>query len=102
MPCSTHSVESKGWLSHVVAIVGITPPMEIDMFGELMAEGKTLMGVIEGAAQPKVFIPQMIEYYRQGRFPVDKIMSFYSFKDINQAYEDSNNGKCIKAVVRMG
>lgn len=85
----------------VEAVVGITPSMEIDMFGELMAEGKTLRGVIEGAAVPKVFIPQLIEYYRQGRFPVDKIMKFYSFDEINEAYEDSNNGKCIKAVVRM-
>lgn len=71
------------------------------MFGELMAEGKTFKGVIEGAAVPKVFIPQMIEYYRQGRFPVDKIMKFYDFEVINQAYEDSASGKCIKAVVRM-
>ena len=85
----------------VEAVVGITPPMEIDMFGELMAEGKTLTGVIEGAAVPKVFIPQMIEYYRQGRFPVDRIMQFYDFEDINRAYEDSLSGKCIKAVVRM-
>ena len=86
----------------VEAIVGITPPMEIDMFGELMAEGKTIMGVIEGDANPKVFIPRMIEYYRQGRFPVDKLMKFYDFKDINQAFSDSHSGKAIKAVLRIG
>jgi aryl-alcohol dehydrogenase len=85
----------------VEAIVGITPKMEIDMFGELMAEGKTIMGVIEGNSVPKLFIPQMVEYYRQGRFPVDRIMTFYDFDDIEQAYEDSTSGKCIKAVVRM-
>lgn len=85
----------------VLAIVGITPTMEIDMFGELMAEGKTIMGVIEGDAVPKVFIPQMLEYYHQGRFPVDKIMKFYSFSEINQAFADSHNGVAMKAVVRM-
>lgn len=85
----------------VEAIVGITPPMEIDMFGELMAEGKTIMGVIEGDANPKVFIPRMVEYYRQGRFPVDKLMKFYDFKDINQAFADSHSGKAIKAVLRV-
>lgn len=85
----------------VEAIVGITPPMEIDMFGELMAEGKCMMGVIEGDAVPKIFIPQMLEYYHQGRFPIDKIMKFYSFKDINQAFEDSHNGTALKAVLRM-
>lgn len=85
----------------VEAVVGITAPMEIDMFGELMAEGKTIMGVIEGAANPKLFIPKMLEYYKQGRFPVDKLMKFYDFKDINQAFEDSHNGTAIKAVLRM-
>ncbi len=85
----------------VEAVVGITPPMEIDMFGELMAEGKTITGVIEGNAIPKIFIPQLIEYYRQGRFPIDKIMKFYSFDEINQAFEDSHNGVAIKAVLRM-
>ena len=85
----------------VEAIVGITPPMEIDMFGELMAEGKTIMGVIEGDANPKVFIPKLIEYYRQGRFPVDRLMKFYDFKDINQAFADSHSGKAIKAVLRI-
>jgi len=85
----------------VEAIVGITPPMEIDMFGELMAEGKTIMGVIEGDANPKIFIPQMIEYYRQGRFPVDKLMKFYDFEDINTAFEDSHKGVAIKAVLRI-
>lgn len=84
----------------VEAIVGITPPMEIDMFGELMAEGKTITGVIEGDAIPKVFIPQMLEYYRQGRFPVDKLMSFYPFEEINQALADFHNGKALKAVLR--
>lgn len=88
-------------LRGVEAIVGITPPMEIDMFGELMAEGKSMMGVIEGDAVPKIFIPQMLEYYHQGRFPIDKIMKFYSFEDINQAFEDSHNGVALKAVLRM-
>lgn len=85
----------------VEAVVGITPPMEIDMFGELMAEGKTIMGVIEGDAIPKIFIPQLLEYYRQGRFPVDRLIKFYDFKDINQAFADSHNGTAIKAVLRM-
>lgn len=84
-----------------LAIVGVSPKMEIDMFGELMADGKCIKGVIEGDAIPKLFIPQMIEYYRQGRFPIDKIMKFYTFDQINEALEDSHNGKTIKSVVRM-
>ena len=84
-----------------VAIVGITPEMTVDMFGEIMAEGKTVTGVIEGDTVPQLFIPELVEYYRQGRFPFDKLVKYYDFEDINQAFEDSRTGKTIKPVVKM-
>ena len=67
--------------------------------GDLFLGGKSLYGVTEGHSNPKVFIPQMIAYYRQGRFPFDKLMKFYSFDQINEALADSNAGRAIKAVV---
>lgn len=75
--------------------------MTVDMFGEIMAEGKTVTGVIEGDTVPQLFIPELVEYYRQGRFPFDKLVKYYDFEDINQAFEDSRTGKTIKPVVKM-
>lgn len=83
------------------AIVGITPEMKIDVHNDLMAEGKTMVGVIEGDSVPRVFIPQLIEYYKAGKFPFDKLIRFYNFKDIEQAFEDSKSGKTIKPILRM-
>lgn len=83
------------------AIVGITPEMKIDVHNDLMAEGKSMIGVIEGDSVPRVFIPQLIEYYKAGQFPFDKLIKFYDFKDIEQAFEDSKSGKTIKPVLRM-
>lgn len=82
------------------AIVGVTPEMTIDVHNEIMAEGKTMMGVIEGDAVPRLFIPKLIEYYKAGRFPFDKLVRFYDFKDINQAFEDSKQGITVKAVLK--
>ena len=48
---------------------------------------------------PDLFIPRMIELYRQGRFPFDKLVKTYRFDQINQAVEDSERGRTIKAVV---
>ena len=50
-----------------VAIVGITPEMSIDVHNDLMAEGKSMIGVIEGDSIPRVFIPQLIAYYKAGQ-----------------------------------
>lgn len=60
---------------------------------------KSIIGVTEGNSNPKVFIPQLIAYYLQGRFPVDRIMKFYDFNDIQTAFEDSIKGKAIKVVL---
>lgn len=60
---------------------------------------KSIIGVTEGNSNPKVFIPQLISYYLQGRFPVDRIMKFYDFNDLDTAFEDSMKGKAIKVVL---
>jgi aryl-alcohol dehydrogenase len=70
--------------------------------GGLMSPGKTVRGIIQGDSVPELFIPQLIELYRQGRFPFDRLIKFYSFDEINQAAADSETGVAIKPVLRMG
>jgi aryl-alcohol dehydrogenase len=36
-----------------------------------------------------------------GRFPVDRLVTFYDFAEINQAAADAVDGKTIKPVLRM-
>ncbi len=67
-----------------------------------MSGGRRLMGIVEGESNPDLFIPQLVELYRQGRFPFDKMVKFYAFDDINQAIHDSETGKTIKPIVRIG
>ena len=62
--------------------------------------GRSLRGIIEGDSVPDVFIPRLIELYKQGRFPFDKLITFYKLDDINKAVEDTEQGKVIKAVLR--
>ncbi len=83
------------------AIVGITPEMNIDVHNDLMAEGKSMIGVIEGDSIPRVFIPQLIAYYKAGQLPFDKLIKFYDFEDINQAFADSASGVTIKPVLKI-
>jgi aryl-alcohol dehydrogenase len=61
--------------------------------------GRTLMGVIEGSAVPDVFIPRMIDLYRAGRFPFDRLIEEMPFDQINEAIEASHHGALVKAVL---
>ncbi|MBI5899996.1 MAG: NAD(P)-dependent alcohol dehydrogenase [Rhodocyclales bacterium] len=67
-----------------------------------MSGGRRLMGIVEGESEPELFIPTLIELYRQGRFPFDRMVKFYDFADINTAIHDSETGRSIKPIVRMG
>jgi aryl-alcohol dehydrogenase len=85
-------------------IVGAAPigtKASFDM-GELMSPGKAIRGIIQGDSVPELFIPQLIELHRQGRFPFDRLIKFYALDDINQAAADSESGVTIKPVLRMG
>jgi aryl-alcohol dehydrogenase len=64
--------------------------------------GKKAVSVIEGDSVPQLFIPKLIKLYQQGKFPFDRLIKFYKFKDINRAMKDSLSGKTIKPVLLIG
>lgn len=67
----------------------------------MLAGGKQLRGILGGDAHPGLFIPKLAEFWRQGRFPFDRLLSFYPFAEIARAFEDAHSGKAIKPVLLM-
>ncbi len=63
--------------------------------------GKKIVGVLEGNSNPEIFIPELINYYQNSAFPFDKLITFYPFDEISKAFHDSEEGKCIKPVLKM-
>lgn len=68
----------------------------------LMSGGRAVRGVVEGDADPDVFIPRLIALHQAGCFPFDRLIAFYPFDAIGQAVADGEAGRVIKPVVRMG
>lgn len=87
-------------LMGVGGLVGVVAPgTEVKLNMDLIMNGRTIKGIIEGDAVPDLFIPRLIELYKQGRFPYDKLIKYYPFEDINQAVEDMEKGLVIKPVL---
>jgi aryl-alcohol dehydrogenase len=61
--------------------------------------GRSVRGVLEGDSVPAMFIPYLVELYRSGRFPVDRLMRRYPFEDINEAIRDAVSGATVKPVL---
>jgi aryl-alcohol dehydrogenase len=59
------------------------------------------MGIVQGDVVSRTFIPELIELYRQGRFPFDRLVKFYQFEELNQAMAESEAGVTIKPILRF-
>ena len=78
-----------------LCLIGIAG--KLDLTGmDIMGESKQIIGLIEGDA-----IPKLIKHSKKGKFPVDKLMKFYSFDQVNQAFDDFTSGKVIKPVITL-
>ncbi len=82
----------------LIGVVG--PDLEVNLEMKGILDGRTVFGIIMGNAISSILIPQLVALYKQGRFPFDKMITFYPLDQINQAAEDSEKGKTLKAVMR--
>jgi len=85
----------------VCGLLGVVPPgTEVSLNMDLIMNGRTVTGILGGDAIADLFIPKLIELYSQGRFPFDRMITFYPFDQISQAVEDMAKGRVIKPVLR--
>lgn len=66
-----------------------------------LLSGRTVTGIMEGNSVTSVFIPQLIELHRQGRFPFDELITTFPLAQINEAEAASTSGSVIKPVLLM-
>ncbi len=66
----------------------------------LVAEERTVKGSYIGTCVPSRDVPRMIELYRRGRLPVDRLMSGrLALEDINIGFDRLAEGKAVRQVV---
>ena len=65
----------------------------------LMFRAASMKAIIQGNAVSAEFIPCLINWYREGKLPVDKLVKTYPLSAINQAFADSKDGTVIKPVI---
>mgnify|MGYP001034784502 CR=1 FL=1 len=82
--------------------VAVPPEQEFPVdLSHLLRGGRRVRGVIQGDSKPHVFIPALVDFYMQGRLPIDKIVTYYPFDRIDDAFGDSRAGTAIKPVLRF-
>ena len=68
---------------------------------EMIGRGAQLKFILAGSASPRVFLPRLIDWYREGRYPFDRLVKTFDFSDINTAFTESAAGRAVKPVLLM-
>jgi aryl-alcohol dehydrogenase len=72
--------------------------------GDLVLErgaitGRSIVSVLEGGSSPQVLIPRLIDLWRAGRLPFDRMIERFPLSRINAAEQASLSGRTIKPVL---
>jgi len=66
---------------------------------DFMTSGKRLIGAVEGQVIPQKWVPKMIKWYREGKFPFDKFMKSYPAEEFLEAIYGMESGAVIKPII---
>lgn len=92
------AVESLGPLGRA-GVIGIGPSETMTFDWRSILNGRSVTGIIAGSSLPQVFLPRLLHLHRQGRFPVDRLMTHFPFEKINEAVAAVRAGTVGKAVL---
>ncbi len=99
--CALDVLAMNGTAGFVAApIPDANGPWIPNMFA-MLAGGRQLRGILGGDANPRVFLPQLAEWWQAGKLPFDRMLQFYPFADIERAWADARRGAAIKPVLLM-
>lgn len=86
-----------------VVATAVAPMSQTDVkldLAMLTLNQKELRGTIFGSASPNGAIPELLMLYRNGRLKIDELITRrYSLDEINQGYQDMNDGKNIRGII---
>ena len=89
----------------VLGMVGVGPEFASNIpvsMAHALNTGLTVMGIIEGDSVPDEFIPELVDLYRAGRFPLDALITLVPLADIEDAVHRQHEGEGIKMVLVPG
>lgn len=85
----------------MLGLVGMPPPdasLPVNIMS-IFARGVGIKAIIEGDSDPQKFIPELVQYYLDGRFPFDRLVTLFPFQQINEAFEATKTGAVIKPIL---
>ncbi|MGP4045807.1 NAD(P)-dependent alcohol dehydrogenase [Streptomyces sp. 2A115] len=86
-----------------LVVVGAPPfGTEVALDVNALLPGRRVVGLTLGDTETQTGIPALVQLVRDGRLPLDRLIGYYPFAEIDQAVRDMKAGKTIKPVLTFG
>ena len=108
-------LEAAGFPEALRAAVGVLAPrgttclvgsaragVEAQLEMRAIQQGRVVRGCVQGESDVQTFLPRLIDLYRDGKLPIDRLVRRYPHAAINDAVADMLAGSTIKAVLQIG
>ncbi|PSR84077.1 zinc-binding dehydrogenase [Coniella lustricola] len=64
-----------------------------------MVSGKQYFGAIQGWSRKEEYIPQLVRWWREGKFPVERLVKMFAFEEFEDALGSMGQGIVVKPVM---
>ncbi|MFE9328910.1 zinc-binding dehydrogenase [Nocardia sp. NPDC052278] len=88
-------------IAGICGVIGAAPAgteVHLDMTA-MLDRVPHIIGINQGDADPRSFIPELLDLYRGGRLPYDKLITPFPFAEINKAARAAASSAVIKPVL---
>ena len=90
-----------GGTAVIMGLHGVRQPAPINP-ATLIYQNKRLLGSFFGSAKPRVDLPMLLELYRAGRLPIDRLISAqYTLDELPRALADLEQGTLARGVILL-
>jgi aryl-alcohol dehydrogenase len=90
-----------GMLGTCILIGGAPAAAEFSLDHLSTLWGKRIVGVLGGGGRSAELIGGLIDLYALGRFPLDRLVTYFSLDEVESALAKSYDGSVIKPILRM-
>lgn len=99
-PMVAAQVEYTRYMGKIIQVGTGMPDANLSLHMQsFMESGKQYMGAVQGHSRSKEFIPQMIRWWKQGIFPVEKLVKFFDFESFEEAVRVMGRGDVVKPIM---
>lgn len=99
-PLVAAQIEYTRYLGKIIQVGTGMPDANLSIHMQsFMVSGKQYFGAVQGHSRTKEYIPQMIKWWREGIFPVEKLVQFFDISDFESAVKVMGSGRVVKPIL---